>query len=193
MTGTNSQGDIDVDLAFVENVLGKDWVEAMKGSNALVNFRGYAKKQDASGREFFKPVIFISAEEFQDLLKRLAPVAEAASNSQTKDRTPYIEALKALVRSLAPGMTDAEMSRLSNGDIMNMIAGLNESASALQGNTLDDLSNQQAVNPAQYLRIITDFRRKYANLVRIRQSKGYKFIKEFNGATYYWVPIEDLP
>lgn len=187
------QGDIDVDLAFVENVLGKDWVEAMKGSNALVNFRGFAKKQDASGREFFKPVIFISAEEFQDLLKRLAPVAEAASNSQTKDRTPYIEALKALVRSLAPGMTDAEMSRLSNGDIMNMIAGLNESASALQGNTLDDLSNQQAVNPAQYLRIITDFRRKYANLVRIRQSKGYKFIKEFNGATYYWVPIEDLP
>lgn len=191
--GSASNGNINIDEAFIRETLGDEWAEAMQGSNALVNFRGYAKKKDVSGRDFFKPVIFISMEEFDDLLKRLAPVNEAASNSQTKDRTAYIEAMKALVRSLVPGISDSDMAQLSNGQITAMIGGLNEAASSLTSYTLDDLSNQQAVPAAEYLRIITDFQRKYRNLKNIRASKTYKFVKEFNSAKYYWVPIEDLP
>ena len=195
MPGTkdNSADRINIDSAFVGTILGDEWYEAMKGQNALVNFRGYVKKKDASGRDFFKPVIFISMEEFDDLLKRLAPVYEAASSSQTKDRTPYIEAMKALVRSLVPGISDSDMARLSNGQITAMIGGLNEAAASLKSYTLDDLSDQRAVTAAEYLRIITDFQRKYKNLKNIRSSKSYKFVKEFNGARYYWIPIEDLP
>lgn len=191
--GTATNGSIDIDEQFLINVLGPEWVKAMKGSNALVNFRGYVKKRDDSGRDFFKPVIFISMEEFDDLLKRLAPVNEAASSSQTKDRTPYIEAMKALVRSLVPGISDSDMARLSNGQITAMIGGLNEAASSLKTYTLDDLSDQRAVTAAEYMRIITDFQRKYKNLKNIRSSKSYKFVKEFNSARYYWIPIEDLP
>lgn len=203
-SGTNSQfvkrqdstpGMINVDYEFVIKALGGDakLVENLDQTNSILNFRGYALRRDASGRNYFKPVIFISAEEFQELLKRLAPVAEAARNSQVKDRTPYIEALKALVKSLAPGMTDAQMAALSNGDIMNMIAGLNESAEALKSYSLNDLSDPQAVSPGEYSRIINDFQKKYDNLSRIRQSNSYKFVKKFNGAVYYWIPIEDLP
>ena len=191
----STPGMINVDYEFVIKALGGDakLVENLDQTNSILNFRGYALRRDASGRNYFKPVIFISAEEFQELLKRLAPVAEAARNSQVKDRTPYIEALKALVKSLAPGMTDAQMAALSNGDIMNMIAGLNESAEALKSYSLNDLSDPQAVSPGEYSRIINDFQKKYDNLSRIRQSNSYKFVKKFNGAVYYWIPIEDLP
>lgn len=194
LTGNpNTPGSIDIDDAFIRETLGPEWAEAMKGSNALVNFRGYAKKKDDSGRDFFKPVIFISMEEFDDLLKRLAPVSEAALSSNVKDRTPYIEAMKALVRSLVPGISDGDMAKLSNGEITAMIGGLNEAAGALKTYTLDDLSNQTVIPAAEYQRIITDFSRKFKNLSRIRASKSYKFVKEFNSAKYYWIPIEDLP
>ena len=192
---SSTPGMINVDYEFVVKALGGDakLVQNLDQTNSILNFRGYALRRDASGRNYFKPVIFISAEEFQELLKRLAPVAEAARNSQVKDRTPYIEALKALVKSLAPGMTDAQMAALSNGDIMNMIAGLNESAEALKSYSLNDLSDPQAVSPGEYSRIINDFQKKYENLLRIRQSNSYKFVKKCNGAVYYWIPIEDLP
>ena len=189
----NPNGSINIDDAFIRETLGPEWAEAMKGSKALVNFRGYAKKKDDSGRDFFKPVIFISMEEFDDLLKRLAPVSEAALSSNVKDRTPYIEAMKALVRSLVPGISDGDMAKLSNGEITAMIGGLNEAAGALKTYTLDDLSNQTVIPAAEYQRIITDFSRKFKNLSRIRASKSYKFVKEFNSAKYYWIPIEDLP
>lgn len=190
-----SPGMINVDYEFVIKALGGDakLVENLDRTNSILNFRGYALRRDASGRNYFKPVIFISAEEFQEMLKRLAPVAEAAQNSQVKDRTPYIEALKALVKSLAPGMTDAQMAALSNGDIMNMIAGLNEAAEALKSYSLNDLSDPQAVPASEYSKIINDFKNKYNNLLSISKSNSYKFIKKFNGAVYYWIPIEDLP
>lgn len=191
--GMISQENMDFNKAYIEEVLGKEWAEIINKTNDLVNFRGYTKKKDASGRDFFKPIIFISVEEFDVLLKRLSPVYEAAKVSQTKDRTPYIEALKALLRSLTHDMTEAEMAKMTNADITMMIGGLNESAAALKGYSLDDLSNQTIVPAAEYMRIVNDFARKYDRLEKIRRSKTYKYVKEFNDARYYWIPIEDLP
>ncbi len=193
--GKPKPGMLNVSEAFVLSQMGYDeeTVEQLKKQNAVMNFRGYASRQDVSGRNYFKPVIFISIEELTDLLKRLSKVDEAARQSQTKDRTPYINAMKALVKSLTQGVTDAQMANFSNGDITNMIAGLNESAAALNSYTLNDLADPQVVSPAEYQRIIMDFQKKYRNLQTIRQSNSYKYIREFNGAKYYWIPIEDLP
>ncbi len=192
---SDADGLVTVSGAYVASVLGYDEekLEKLKKKNALISFRGYAKRQDVSGRDYFKPVIFISIEELTDLLKRLMKVDEAARQSQTKDRTPYINAMKALVKSLAQGMTDAQMDKLSNGDVTNMIAGLNETADALNSYTLDDIADPQVVDDAKFTRIVMDFQRKYRNLNSIRQNSRYKYIKEFNGAKYYWIPIEDLP
>ncbi len=193
--GKPKPGMLNVSEAFVLSQMGYDEekIAALQSANAVINFRGYANRKDVSGRDYFKPVIFISIEELTDLLKRLSKVDEAARQSQTKDRTPYINAMKALVKSLTQGVTDAQMANFSNGDITNMIAGLNESAAALNSYTLNDLSDPQVVTPAEYQRIIMDFQKKYRNLQTIRQSNSYKYIREFNGAKYYWIPIEDLP
>lgn len=190
--GSDKGSTMSVSEEFIREKFKDLGLSINTAANSVINFRGYANKVDASSRDFFKPVLFISNEEFQELLKRLAPVNEAAS-VRTNDREPYINAMKALVRSLAPGLSDAEMSSMGNGEIMNMIAGLNEAASALNEYTLNDLSNQAVVSQSQYLKILTDFTRSFKNLQSIKNSKTYKFVKEFNGAKYYWIPIEDLP
>ncbi len=190
--GTGQEG-INISEDFLKNRLGEDYVTALAESKSLINFKGYASRQDESGRDFYKPVIFISQEEFDELLKRMAPVYEAAKKSVANDRSPFIEAMKAMVRSFAPGMTDADMASLDNSQITRIIGGLNEAASSLRKYRLDDVSNRQIVSNQAYLSIINTFTRKYENLKNIRQSKNYKYKKEFNGSRYYWLPIEDLP
>ena len=74
-----------------------------------------------------------------------------------------------------------------------MIGGLNEAATSLREYRLDDISNKTVISNAKYMSIVTSFTKKYENLRRIRQSKAYQYVKEFNGSRYYWVPIEDLP
>lgn len=186
-------GLINVDSAYVVETLGADWFKIVKESNAVLNFRGFTSKADASGRNYFKPVIFISDEEFQELLKRLSKVYEVAATQQYRDRTPYIDAMKALVRSLVPGISDADMAKLSNGDITAMIGGLNESAEALRRYTIEELSNEQIIPLSKYMAIVDDFKTKYENLSNIKSSKTYKYVKEFNDAKYYWIPIDKLP
>lgn len=188
-----AQDRIDISEDFLKKTLGASYLEALEESKALINFRGYAKRQDDSGRDFYKPVIFISREEFEELIKRMAPVNEIAKTSLANDRGPYIEAMKAMVKSFAPGMTDADMASLDNTQITKIIGGLNEAAESLTKYRLDDISNKSIVSNAMYNKIVKDFARKFDNLKKIHDSKKYEFKKEFNGACYYWIPIEDLP
>lgn len=188
-----SQDGIDISEKFLKERLGEAYVKALAESKSLINFKGYASRQDESGRDFYKPVILISQEEFDELLKRMSPVYEDAKKSAANDRAPFIEAMKALVKSFAPGMTDADLASLDNSQITRIIGGLNEAASSMKKYRLDDVSNRQVVTNQMYLSIINTFTRKYDNLKNIRQSKSYKYVKDFNGSRYYWIPIEDLP
>lgn len=191
--GARQGGNLDISDAFVKQRLGEEYAKAVLESGALMNFSGYVNKEHESGRDYFKPVIFISAEEFQEMMKQLAPVANAARMSNTADRSPYINAMKELVRTLAPGLSNEEMDKLSNSDITRMIGGLNEAPQALNSYTLDKLSDPNAVPNTKYMGIINDFKRKYDALNKIKSSNTYKFVKEFNSAKYYWIPIEELP
>jgi hypothetical protein len=74
-----------------------------------------------------------------------------------------------------------------------MIGGLNEPPATLERYTLDDLGNAHVIKPEKYDAIVKDFVQKYNRLRNISRSKTYKFIKEFNSAKYYWIPVEDLP
>ena len=40
--------------------------------------------------------------------------------------------------------------------------------------------------------MVMDFDRKYKNLDFIKNNP-YKYVREFNGVKYYWIPIENLP
>lgn len=191
--GSGKTATMNISQSYMIKQLGEDWAKLMMESGAMVTFKGYAYKEHASGREFFKPIIFISDAEFQELLKRLQPVAQIARDPNNRDRKPYIDAMKMLIRSLAPGITDQDMEKLNNNDITALIGGLHESADALTSYTLEDLSDPLVIGPAKYMSITRDFDNKFRRLRNIRMNTRYEYVKQFNGEKYYWIPIEDLP
>ena len=181
-----------LDQRWLEARVGKKTLDLLRQTNTTVSFRGYTPKRDTeSERDFYKTVIFISQQELNTLMIRLAPLHEVATR-KGNDRTPYVNALKALVQSMIPNISDAEMNKKSQDEIMGMVAGLHASTQTTGGRTLSEIASSQAVNATEYQSIIKKFERQYQKLQRIQKSP-YKFVREFNGAKYYWIPTEDLP
>ena len=122
----------------------------------------------------------------------MSKVDEAAV-AQTNDREPYVRALTALVQAMAPEeYTDEVMNGMNYKQIMARITGLNESADALKGYTIQQIASHRAVSQAEYAKLVDDFKRKFKKLQSIKSSP-YKYTRTFNGLKYYWLPIEDLP
>lgn len=183
--------DIDIDDQWLRHTLG-DKYDMIKNSNSLLAFQGYVKKEDASGRKYFKPVVFISSDELNSLIERLAPVNDAAV-ALTNDREPYVEALKALVQTMAPeGYTDEVIGNMNYKQIMAKITGLNEAADALKGYKIQEIASHRAVSHAEYAKLVDDFKRKFKDLQKLK-AQPYKYTRTFNGLKYYWLPIENLP
>lgn len=181
----------DIDEQYLIEKLGKERYEQVKKANSLITFKGYTQKVHKSGRSLFKPVVFISSDELNALIERLAPVNNAAV-VQTNDREPYVRALKALIQSMVPDITDERMNSMGYNEVMATVAGLNEAASALKGPSVLEIANPQAVSHTEYASIVSDFRRKFQKLTRLKTEK-YKYTRIFNGIKYYWLPVEDLP
>lgn len=183
--------DIDIDDQWLRHTLG-DKYDMIKNSNSLLAFNGYVMKTDKSGHNYFKPVVFISSDELNSLIERLAPVNDVAV-AQTNDREPYIRALTALVQAMAPeGYTDDVIGKMNYKQIMARVTGLNEAADALKGYTIQEIASNRAVSNAEYAKLVSQFKRKFENLRKLK-SNPYKYTRTFNGLKYYWLPIEDLP
>jgi hypothetical protein len=189
MGGSNDAVDATskYNIALVKQLMGDDF--DLISTNTTLSFRGWVKKTDSSGKKLFKPVLFISDKEFQNLLERLAPVNAAA---RTNQREPYINAMKALIRSLVPDITDQELDRQGIDKTMKLVAGLNEKSDALKDYTLLQIGNRQDVPDDVYMSLVKGFSRKYSTLERIKKD-NYKYTRTFNGITYYWIPMEQLP
>ena len=190
-TKTKNGGESAVDSAFVVNRLGLKYYQMLKSTNTMMAFKGYTKKMDPSGRAYWKPVVFISGDELDQLIKRLTPVYEVSRNGGN-DRVPYVEAMKALIKSMIPDITDSEMDRKGTGEVMNLIAGLNESSDALRGPSLLDIQDPMVVSHQQFQSICAEFSKKFRNIQRIKQQR-YEYLVRTNNKTYYWIPIEDMP
>lgn len=191
--GNNSQisGPV-LDNEWLAKRLGKEWAENLKKTNSTVSFKGYTLKKDkASDRDYYKSVIFISQQELNTLMIRLAPLYEV-SQRKGNDRQPYVQAMKALVQSMLPGISDAEMNAMGYDEVMGLVSGLNASTITLKGRSIAEVASTQAVNASEYQTIIAKFKRQYQKLQSI-QKRPYPFVREFNGAKYYWIPTEDLP
>lgn len=190
-TSTSSVNtDIDIDEAWLRHKLG-DRYDKIKESNSLLAFKGFVHKAHKSGRGFFKPVVFISSDELNSLIERLAPVNDAAV-AQTNDREPYVRAMKALIQSMLPELSDDEMNKMGYKEVMALVAGLNEASSALKGYSIAEIASHQAVSHTEYVKLVSDFKRKFSLLTRLK-ANPYKYTRTFNGLKYYWLPVEDLP
>ena len=177
--------------ARLKELIGEENYKLFKDINAIYSYIGYTPKADMQNRNYWKPVIFISSEEFGLLVEKLQPVNMAAQRS-SNDRKPYVEAMKALLRSMLPDISEAEMNAKGTQEIMNLITGLNVATNAAKGPTLMQIQDPKSVSHQQYLSIINEFARKYRALQRIK-SRGYNFVFVSNNIKYYWIPIEDLP
>ena len=124
------------------------------------------------------------------MINQLQGVNAAA---QTGDRKPYVDAMKALVRAMEQGKTNAEMDEMGVQQIMDMITGLNARSQALKGPTLIQVADPKSVSNAEFQGLVTRFMDKYRLLKRIKNDKNYKYSLLINNTKYYWIPIEDLP
>jgi hypothetical protein len=159
----------------------EEWEQS--GSNS---FSGYTPKR-INGIDATKTVVFMSADELQELLTRFHPVAEAAKSSS---RDVYQNAMVSMVRALT-GHDDETIKNMAVKDVMQMVSGLNESTEALSI-PLKDITDVRKVSPAKYQTMVSNFTRKYTKLHRIR-THPYDYTKIIDGVMYYWLPIEYLP
>ena len=91
-----------------------------------------------------------------------------------------------------PGLSDADMENMGMSNVTKMIQGLNEASAAMKGEyTIIDIGDPNVVKPAEFNTLVSDFAGKYEALKDLKGT--YKFVKEFNNETYYWIPIEYLP
>lgn len=171
------------------------WLKAreVEAGGEMMGFKGWTLKYHSSKIAYYKPVLFLSSEEFTELLSRLEPVYGVACKSRSNDRQPYVQAMKGLLKSFAPGLTDEQMDKMGINNVLAMIQGLNEaSASMTSKTTLLDISDPNVVSHSEYRKIVNQFKEKYEVLRRMKDS-NYEFVKVFNNAKYYWIPIENLP
>lgn len=166
----------------------------IKKSRAMLSLTGYTKKMTNGGRDYWKPVAFMSESEFDELLTSLSRLYEVSAGFNRNPgvvREKYVEAMKALTRSLIPGISEQQINSSSVEDVMAMINGLHESSGALKGYTIKDLSMPEKVSDNELKKLINTFRGKYSNLKSIREEYFFTFV--INKVKYYWIPIEELP
>ena len=182
-----------IDKSFIISRWGPEGWEKLKNTGTRLAFKGYTKKMHPSGRAYWKPVIFISGDELDQLIKRLMPVYEISRNGGD-DREKYLKAMKALIRSLIPDISEVELANKGVDEVMNLIAGLNEGSDALRGRgpSLMDISDPNVVSHQQFQSICAEFAKKFRNVQRIKQQR-YEYVVRTNNKTYYWIPIEDMP
>lgn len=191
-TGNTGSALNEMDLQFLISKLGKDLAEDLINKNVTIATTSYVPIKDKSGRDYWKPIVFMSTAELDELLKSLEKVYNDATKvKESNDRKPYIDAVKALLRAMVPDITEAEMDQKGIADVMNMISGLNVKTDALNY-SLIDLADVHKVPNDKFQSLVNDFCDRYEKVRRIRKS-NYTYAFDSNNVKYYWVPVEDLP
>ena len=187
-SGENSTNS-SIEMGLLESIFSKEQIQEIIRSNTLIAFQGNTDKTDENGLDYWQPVLFISSDEFAQLMEKMQPVMSAAI---TGERKPYVEAMKGLVRSMIPDITPKEMDEKDVKEIMTLVFGLNVKLNSLKGRNLSQIMNEKIVKQDEFNQIIANFRIKYNRLKKIRENK-YDFSVERNKTTWYWLPVEDLP
>lgn len=187
--GSDKASSNSFDEAFLIDRMGKELYQEFKKKNTDMTCTGYAKKADTQNRPYWKPVVFLSSDELQNLMTRLRPVYEAADNSE--DRRPYYNAVKGLLQAMLPDISDDELNDMDISEASKRIAGLNEASAAVKSYTLAQLLEPRAVPNNVFIGLVNDFKTKFERLQRIGAEYKYSYVN--NGNRYYWIPIEDLP
>jgi hypothetical protein len=177
---------------FIAARLGKEYVNFMKKTNVIMPVPGYTPKKSQEGYDYWKTVLFISADELENLLHQLEGVYKAAMNSDYTNREPYVNAFKGFIQAVIPEMSNERLDAMSQEEIMANVAGLNAQTETTKKYSLQQLLNPKIIDNQTYANIINNFAEKYENLNRIKTSK-YPFTLKVNRNIYYWIPTDMIP
>lgn len=179
-----------LEMRLLEGIFTPSQIAEIKKNNSLMAFQGYTDKVDPNQNlEYWQPIVYISSDEFAQLMEKLQPVMSAAN---TGNRKPYVDAMKELTRSMIPDITPREMDEKDVKEIMALVSGLNVKTGSLGGRTLIQIQDENVVKQSEFDGMIADFQNKFKKLKKIRENK-YDFSIERNKTTWYWIPVEDLP
>ena len=182
--------DNSIDVELLKKTFTPAQIAEIKKNNSLMAFQGYTDKKDPNKNlDYWQPIIYISSDEFQQLMEKLQPVMAATG---TGNRKPYVDAMKELTRSMIPDITPAEMDNKDVKEIMALVAGLNVKTGSLGGRSLIQIQSEDVVKQDEFDGMIAEFQQKYNKLKKIRENK-YAFSVVRNKTTWYWIPVEDLP
>lgn len=168
--------------------------QKLKTANQLLAYTGYALKTSKRGGDYWKPIAFLSQNEFDELMKSFGELYEVAKNPMRNPgvtRERYANAMKGLAASLLPELDPKQIESQQVEYIMALINGLNERSDALKTYTIKDILMPEKVSDDELRQMINSFRKKYENLREIREN--YLFTFEVKNIKYYWIPIKDLP
>ena len=190
--GASTSKAVKASIGYEQN---QKWLEkkGLLSSNDLLAFRGTTPRYYKNDDDYplYKEILFLTSDEFTELMAKLEPVNKVAEKTSSDNRVPYVDAVKQLLKSFAPGLTSSELTELGLSNITRMIKGLNASSEAMDGEyTLYEVA--EVISAQKYRTLVNDFSKKYKALETLK-GRGYNFIKDFNGVKYYWIPVEYLP
>lgn len=184
-------GDIEFDPQFLEHYLGPEGFQQWKKVKGISALEGYTKLKDEDNQKYWKYILYFSGDELSVLINEMKEAYEAAKEG-SGDRKPYINAMKAIIKSHLGQNDDEQIDKKSAEDLQELLYGLNVHNDDREHNyTLRDIQNPGKVNSVVYQTILDDFVKKYERLKEIQERYRYRVLlgKDY----YYWIPIEYFP
>lgn len=170
----------------------KELYRDLQARNQLFAYNCYTNIKSSGERDYWKPIVFLNQQEFNSLMKTFNGLYEVSKNdrkSPGKLRDEYAKAMKELIKSLIPGITEDEMEKLPIEDVMAMANGLTVKTDALEYSLIDILTGK--ISDKELRGLVSNFKKKYDRLKSIKDNYFFSF-KE-GDVRYYWIPLEDMP
>ena len=162
--------------------------------NQLLAYDCYTDIKSPGKRDYWKPIVFLNQQEFNSLMKSFEGLYEASLNdrkSPGKLREEYVNAIKALLKSLLPGIDEKQMAETSVEDVMMMVNGLPVKTGSMEKHSIKDISMKTKVSDKELRGLVSNFKKKYDRLKSIKDNYFFSF--EEGDVRYYWIPLEDMP
>lgn len=176
-------------LDFLERYFTPEQRKIIEKRGLVTAFNGNTAQKDVNGQDYWKPVLFITGDEFASLMETFKVVYMGATKG---NRKAYVDALKKMIQTILPDITDEEMNKKDIKEVMDLVTGLIVKTKSLNSHSILEIQDEKIVSPAEFDRIISDFKQKYEYLDNIRTS-SYEFSVKVKGVTWYWLPVEAMP
>lgn len=185
-------GNIEFDPQFLEHYLTPEGYQQWKKVKGISALEGYTEFKDPDNQKYWKYILYLSGDELKGLINEMQPVYEIAKEG-SGDRKPYINAMKAIIKSHLGQNDDEQIDKKSAGELQELLYGLNVHNDDEEHNkyTLQEIQDQKEVSSVEYQTILDNFVKKYERLKEVQENYRYKV--EVGKDFYYWIPIEYLP